>query len=162
MPTVTQGTNSYISEADATAYFAERLHASDYTGADEADQQKALLMACRFLDSRMIWMGIKADDDQALQWPRSGCLDRNRVSIDDDVYPQELKDAQCELALILIGQDTAKPPDTAGFVSIEVESITLEIDKADRPKIIPDSVFELISHLGIRAGARGFKMVQLA
>lgn len=150
MPTVTKGTNSYVSEAEATAYFGNRLHSETWTGAVEADRQKALLTACRMLDGRIAWKHVKAEAGQSLEWPRLGFPD-----IEADTVPQAVQDAQCELALLLLGSDLAALPETGGFSRIKVDTVEMDIDRADRPKPIPDTVFALVSHLGGRRGNLG-------
>lgn len=142
MPTV-DSTNSYVPEAEAAGYFAERLYASAWTGAATEDQQKALLMARRLLDLHMTWRGYPASDGQALSWPRVGIL-----GVDGNVIPEPVKVAQMELALVLLGTDLTALPDTAGFKSIQVDTIKLDVDAWDRIKVIPPTVLSLLSHLG--------------
>ena len=68
--TITIGTNSYISVADATTYFSERLYSTAFTGAAADDQAKALIMATKKID-RMQIRGVKAVADQTLEFPRA-------------------------------------------------------------------------------------------
>lgn len=68
--TITVGTNSYISVADATTYFSERLYSTAWTGAAADDMAKALIMATRKIDRQKI-RGIKAVDTQTLEFPRA-------------------------------------------------------------------------------------------
>jgi len=148
MPTVTKGTNSYVSEAEATAYFADRLHADAWTAATEGNRQKALIMACKLLDGHIVWAGYKTDDAQPLQWPRIGV-----TGIAMDVVPASVIMAQMELALILLKTDVTALPDTAGIKSLEVAgAVKLSMDPADRVKVIPDSVFALVCGYGTRTG----------
>lgn len=163
MPTVTAGTNSYLSEADAGSYFDERLHTTNWTAASSEEQQASLLMACNFLERRIRWNGLKADSSQALEWPRSGCVDQDGVSIDNSVTPQAIKDAQAELALVLLGRDLTEVQDAAGFAKAEaVGPIKVTYDTASRVPVIPDQIFQLIVHLGIRVGGPGSVTVRLA
>ena len=161
MPTVTQGTNSFMTEAEATSYFGERLHASGWTSAATATQTAALIQAAKLLDLRIKWKGLPAETDQAMAWPRQGAYDLDGIAIDNDEVPQCVKDAQAELALILLGQDTTAPPDTAGISALSVGTITLQPNTGDRIRSIPDPVFELISHLGTRTGGPGAVEVTL-
>ncbi len=102
---LTKGTNSYVTEAEATAYVADRLHADAWTEATEGNRQKALLMACKLLDGHILWTGYKTDDAQALAWPRIGV-----TGVTMDVVPASVGIAQMELALILLKTDvTARP-----------------------------------------------------
>lgn len=59
---------TYRTVADADAYFASQLYATDWTGASDADKAIALLMATRAADSlryggvkRAVWLAIVAD-----------------------------------------------------------------------------------------------------
>ena len=146
MPTV-DSTNSYVTEAEAATYFGERLYATTWTGASEADQQKALLMARRLLDLHISWKGTPTDEDQALAWPREGV-----TGFDNDEVPEAVKTAQLELALLLLGTDLTALPDTAGFRSVQVDTIKLEVAAGDRNKIIPAPVLALLSPVGFLKG----------
>lgn len=137
--------NSYSTEAEADAYMATRLHASVWSSATSADKVAVLIWATRLLD-QLSWQGAKASEAQALRWPRSGVVDRDGYSVDDDIIPQDLKDACAEYALSLLSTDLTAAPDTAGFSKLKVGSIELEIDKFDREDGAPDSVLSLISY----------------
>jgi hypothetical protein len=161
--------NTYISLSDADAYFEGRLNASAWTGADDATKNAGLVQAARILDQYVLWLGWLTDSDQAMAWPRAGIfyagsgqyyasydinLATSVYSIDDDSIPAVIQDAQCELALVLISQDTQATADTAGFKSIGVAgAVDLEVDKYDRTKEIPTHVFKMVSHLGSRKGS---------
>lgn len=120
--TVTVGTNSYISVADATAYFSERLYASAWTGANADDQAKALIMATKRIDRQKI-RGIKAVSNQTLEFPRTvyaygdtfpqpvvgAHYEYGPGWIVEDEVSQDVLDAVCEEALALLaGGATAK------------------------------------------------------
>jgi hypothetical protein len=63
------GTNSYISVADATAYFAERLWSTAWFEATAEQQAQALIMATKVLD-RQLYKGKLKDSSQVLKFPR--------------------------------------------------------------------------------------------
>src|SRR5512147_1506660 len=130
--------NSYASEADGDDYAAARLYSTDWTGAVSGNKQIALVQATRLLDQLADWKGDPSTTTQALRWPRYGVPDRDNFQIiDSATIPQWLKDATCELAIQLLASDRAADPDTAGFRSIRAGSVALEIDKYDRPAILP-------------------------
>jgi hypothetical protein len=59
---------NYRSVADADAYFADQLYATDWTGASDSDKLKALIMATRAVDSlkydgvkRSLWEAMSDD-----------------------------------------------------------------------------------------------------
>ncbi len=159
--------NTYISLDDANTYFEGRLNVSPWTDASDATKQAALVQSARILDHYVAWLGYKTDQDQAMQWPRWGiCYEGSRYyecpdqpqtwiyALDSETIPQEIKDAQCELALVLISQDTQAVPDTAGYSQISVEGVVdLQVNPMDRTGEIPRHVFGLVSHLGGRKGA---------
>lgn len=68
--TITVGTNSYISLADAKTYFSTRLYADAWTAADDDTKSSALIMATRKID-RQKFNGQKANYDQTLKFPRA-------------------------------------------------------------------------------------------
>ncbi len=145
--TITVGTNSYISEDDADAYFAARLYADKWTAS--TTQDVALLHAASLLDSHIAWAGRPAADDQAMAWPR---LDVPGVAA--DAIPAAVSKAQCELALYLLGTDPTVTPKTAGYKSLTVDTLKLEVNAADRPAVIPAHVADMLATLGYPKGDR--------
>lgn len=113
---VTVGTNSYISVADATLYFADRLYSDAWTNAAADDKAKALIMATKKID-QMHMLGVKAVTNQTLEFPRalysySDQVRLNIVGAADLFYgpnwvietevSQVVKDATCEQAIFLL------------------------------------------------------------
>lgn len=64
--------NSYASEADFVAYFAdEGRDISDAGGVfTQALREAALVRATRYMETRFNYVGFKRSDDQNLAWPR--------------------------------------------------------------------------------------------
>ncbi len=85
--------NSFVTLAEAEAYFAERPDASPWAAADGMTKERALLMAARMLE-RLRWHGARATATQALGWPRAGA-----PGAEEGAVPRVIKDAQCEEAL---------------------------------------------------------------
>ena len=86
--------NSYVTVADYDAYFNAR-----YTGrADISDAQVEayVLRAMDYFESRQ-FIGKKATDSQALQWPRS-YVGIDGYSIDTNEIPDQVKNSIYELA----------------------------------------------------------------
>lgn len=81
----------YITIADATIYFSERLHTEVWDEASNTDRLKALIMATRTID-KLNFIGDKTDSAQTLQFPRGG----------DSNVPDAIKEATCEVALRLL------------------------------------------------------------
>jgi hypothetical protein len=84
-------TTPYLTLAEAQTYFDGRLDTTAWDCADTGRRTKALLQATRAID-RLNFAGEKADEDQALQFPRLG----------DTVVPDDIKCATAEEALALL------------------------------------------------------------
>jgi hypothetical protein len=80
--------NSYVSEAEADAYFEIVPAYSDVWAAYTATEKENLLrMATRVLDARTSWEGHKQVDESALRWPRKHVRDRDGLLVDSDLVP---------------------------------------------------------------------------
>lgn len=113
--TVTVGTNSYISVADATTYFATRLYSTAWTSASADEMAQAVITATRAID-RQLLKGRKYVSTQALAFPRCYTVDPQAVSeytsntrltwgdgwYCESAVPQAVKDACCEEAICLL------------------------------------------------------------
>jgi len=91
---------SYISVSDADTYhdkFANDIWNSYSPGKKEA----ALRKATQYIDGKFgqSFPGGRSKDSQALSWPRTCAAYEDNVTIDEDVVPQEVKNATAELAL---------------------------------------------------------------
>lgn len=135
---ITVGVNSYLSVADADTYFGERLYADDWTSADSTTKEKALVMARRFIDQQQ-FTGERTGEDQLLAWPRTGI-----AGVDSSAVPQDVVDAQCELALALIRQDLTVNDATLGVRSLreQVGALVTETVYDGRAPLraLPDAV----------------------
>lgn len=85
--------NSYASVDDLTAFAASR----GYDVPDE-DQCPALLFQAMDYLNGLNWLGVRADPEQPLPWPRCGIYLDDRL-LKPDVIPRQLVQAQCRLAL---------------------------------------------------------------
>jgi len=82
---------SYCTIEYANEYFAGRLHAESWSGADSETKEKALRQATRSID-RMPLRGRKTDLHQPLAFPR----------YPDTEIPEAVKEACCEEALAIL------------------------------------------------------------
>lgn len=142
--TITVGSNSYITEDDADAYFAARLYSDAWDSATTDTREKAILMACRVLESQVAWMGQPLAADQALAWPRKLPI----YQADVTYIPETIGEAQAELALYLLGTNPTATPKTAGYKSLTVDTLKMEIDKTDRLPVIPAHVADMLGPIG--------------
>lgn len=90
---IVTGANSYVTEAELTAFAAAR--GVTVSG----DPEELLIKAMDYIESRE-FIGIKYDPDQSLQWPRSRVV-IDTYARDYDEIPQELKNAQILGALAI-------------------------------------------------------------
>jgi len=155
--------SSYQTVATAQTYFDERLHCTDWTGATPTDKEKALIQACRIIDTYCLWKGIKTVTAQALEWPRIGIYydgvfyyaetDGTRWVLASDEIPQQILVGQCELALVLLGNDIQSAD---SLESLNVAGLKMNLGKSKRRnQIIPSSVWQIMSPLGKLRGASG-------
>lgn len=159
MPTLTTtvgaaDTNSYVTVSYATSYFDERLNTSDWDNADQADQERALIMAARRLDQEP-WEGAKTDpdpSDQALAWPRNNATDRDGHLFENDVIPEKVKEAQCELALAMLGEDLLDDTGLEGFEEVEVGPVSVTPRHSRQAGELPENVRREIAALTLGGG----------
>jgi hypothetical protein len=105
------GVNSYVSVEDATAYFADRFFAappsSVWEEADTTARETALTTATARID-RLTLVGVKADPDQDLEFPRSYVTtveEEPKTYTEPEVLPN-VKRAVYEEALAILGGDS--------------------------------------------------------
>ena len=145
--------NSYATLIEADAYHDTRLHNAEWTAAGDATKEAALIWATRELDANFCWYGRKATEEQSLDWPRYGMYDKDGYSIDSDIVPDQVKNAEAELAFMLIKDDrtTAADPE-CGVKSAKIDTLSVEFDKTDRQNALPDSAVALIQEFGYQCG----------
>jgi len=117
---------SYVTLAEAQTYFNNILNTDNWDDATEGDKIKALVMATKAID-RLNFLGKKTVSTQSFQFPR----------YNDTSVPQDIKDAVCEEALVLVGgADITMEKEAArmtgqGFGSVrtafDVELVTLHL-----------------------------------
>lgn len=139
---------SYATLATADDFVALNKHETDWSGLTNAQKQNLLMRATLILDDNMAWHGNMTDSKNALQWPRLGVFDKSGTEISSDTIPTWLKYATAELARMLNKEDRDLDPDTKGFSSLSVRSLSMSIDKSDRRHVLPESVIRMISFFG--------------
>lgn len=152
--------NSYITQADATLYFANRLYAANWTAAATGLKDQALMTATARIDQEN-FTGYRVTNTQALKWPRSWVLVPGEPYANyyaTDEIPKLIKDAVCELALSLLASDTLAPTGLENFKSVSVGPISIEMNQPVNSGILPDQVSRLLR--GLRVGSSGAMMVR--
>jgi len=156
------GANSYVATATIDAWVLTNPHDTIWSALAAAAKNGYAVMSCRVMEEQMDWDGWQTAADQARDLPRSGMIDKNGNSIDNDEIPTEVKNAQCELARLLAIADRTADADTAGFKEIGVGSIKLVIDKMDRPSVLPDAVWNMLKPFGCKAITKGISQTYRA
>lgn len=142
--------NSYVTTVEALAYHTSRLFNVDWTAASTASQEAALEWATRLLD-RQDWKGRRKTIPQPLRWPRYTVYDLDGYLLDSETIPQFLKNATCELALLLLRGDRTLEAGTEGFTSIQVGPIKLDVNYFDRINDMSPEILRMI-HGYVNAG----------
>lgn len=140
--------NAYVSLAEANQYHDNRP-AVGTTWADASDDQKAqaILWATMLMDNLWHWNGYVTTALQALQWPRIGLMNKNRmVSQDYNTIPTEIKNACAEYARQLLTGDLAgnSEIETQGITSLRAGPVALTFKDNVTAKPVPDTVVNLI------------------
>lgn len=139
--------NSYLSVADADAYFNNRLNAAAWTGETDADQKaRALIQATEWLEG-FTYVGARVTTTQRLSWPR---IDEGDDAFTTTEIPLNLQRACCELALHLLragSTDPLAPSGLEAFSTIQVGPIDLSIRSAAASGALPTVVKRLLRDL---------------
>lgn len=95
--------NTYISEADADAYFADRNWgtsslAQTWDDATSANKIVALINSWQYIDNWFTFLGCRLTEDQNTEWPRSGVYSECGKYLIEGI-PTDLTYAQCEYAV---------------------------------------------------------------
>jgi len=145
--------NAYANAADGDAYHEGHLYATAWTGASAANKDAALVMATRLIDGQYQFNGVKANEGQALQWPREGCHDPdadgwNGGTVAASVVPKPVIEATCELARELLVADRTTAPPGEGLKYYNTGTDQTGYDKDDKRPVIPPVAQALLAKYG--------------
>lgn len=100
---------AYDTAANADSYFTAR-GITAWTGT-EAAKEAALVRGADYLDRTyaLRWIGLRAEDAQALDWPRSDAVDLDGYPYEVDEIPTALKQANFEAALLVLTGTDLEP-----------------------------------------------------
>ena len=139
--------NSYVTVAEATAYYDELLGKTAWASASVPNREAAVITASRSLDQYMKWIGYPTTETQSMGFPRVGAFDRDNVAIDDDVIPVILKQATFELAYYALTKSglsfVNQTLDRVKVAVIDVKFTERSVDTG-----IPAFIEQMIEHLG--------------
>lgn len=130
--------NSFVTVADADAYFAGRPFSTGWRDEDTDNKAVFLKAACELMQDFQ-WLGSRVNPapTQALAWPRVNCPNPDQVPNDwgrnyafnSDVIPQRVKDAQCEIAEAIRAGGADGPlmggAPMGGFTSLKLGDLTI-------------------------------------
>lgn len=135
--------NSYVTEAEASNYFADSLQGDSWTGLTA--KEAALVSSTRYLDM-LDWEGQKTDESQSLELPREYMYDINSELVGNDVIPEKVKQAVYELALYMgSNPDSFSTADTTTKIKVDVIEIEQEVIEFGSYSSLPLRVRNLIS-----------------
>jgi hypothetical protein len=156
--------NSYVSEAEADAYFEIVPAYSDVWAAYTATEKENLLrMATRVLDARTSWEGHKQVDESALRWPRKHVRDRDGLLVDSDLVPQAVKDATCELARIIDNEDITTGQDVENVRMLKLDVLEIEYQEGSSQQRVPQHLNHVLRGLGFfMSGTTAFGRIRKA
>ena len=155
--------NSYVTRARADEILDARLYATDWTGATDANKDRAIVWATELLDGLMEWNGIITEPGtwngteqvgiQALRWPRYPVATRDGYGyLNKDTIPLDIERATAELALVLLGSDRFAAPSLLGlgFKEAAVGSlrVTVDTESTATTSVIPDNIQDMVAYLG--------------
>ncbi len=147
---VVANANSYISVADANAYFTTTGDTLWTEDADDAAKERALILGAQYMQQkwRLRWKGSRIEAQQRLDWPRTGVdvpdffdpflkntfvpvAFQNTYFIPADVIPQEVIDAQLLLATASLsddGQSAVSLQTSLGRLTKKEKAAVLEVE----------------------------------
>lgn len=172
MPTVTIATvdyDAYLTLAAAESYLGAQITAAAWQASTDDDQKgRGIVSGTRFID-RQGWQGEKTDPDQAHAFPRTGLTYDDGSEVPSDAVPQEVLDANCELAALLVDgsnlQEVSNPGEQ-NVQSLKAGSTAISYFRTDAQagQRLPQVVQELLGRwlsgaapalLGVATGTDG-------
>lgn len=136
--------NSYIDVAGAELYFADRLNTTAWDGATAGDKSASLIQATKAIEA-MKFLGTRYDSTQKLSFPRDGIY-VDGILMDATVVPENVKEAVCEYAILMLQEDYTAPDDLEAFSEVAVGSIKIKTNRSKGGKSIPPMVSSLLSN----------------
>lgn len=133
--------NSYVTVAEATAYFGDSFGKGLWTTASQTDREALVITASRMLDQYILWIGEKASEDQGMEWPRKG------TKYADDIIPSKVKYATYELAYYILENNGVSFSNQA-IDSVKVGPISVDFTANSVDAGIPSFIENLIGDLG--------------
>lgn len=142
------GANSYVTLVEFKSYFDNR-NDNAYTSYDDCEIEAGMINAFQYLESEYgtCFIGSKLTKSQGGHFPVSDGVRSDGFELDEDEIPQEVKDAQCELAKVAMDGTNLYPSDSVDVqtgikkIKEKVGPIEEEIEYRDDGAVILDSFY---------------------
>lgn len=107
--TLVPDANSYISVAEADSYWVDHGSPVQWTGLTEDEKEVALIQATEYLETNYCFRSCLQSTTQSLSFPRLAFYDKEgRLLAGEGVIPKQIKNAQAELALRVVIDNSAR------------------------------------------------------
>jgi hypothetical protein len=117
--TLTVGTNTYLSLADAETYMEGRYDPTGlWAAATSATKNQLLVTATRIIDSQF-WRGTKSNSSQALEFPRGG-----DSTTDDEYDLVEAATVEQALYVLATNPDARRAAQAQGVRSVSLPGLS--------------------------------------
>ena len=149
--------NSYVTLAEAETYMDGRVYTDDWDNASDTDKEKALISATLRLEQES-WRGAPSATTQALKWPRYNVENADYEDaghgsypwgwgyyLDSTTIPVWLKNAQCELALVLLGTNLLEDTGLELIESVSVGDLNVTPHKSRKAGRLPANVRRFVA-----------------
>ncbi len=119
--------DSYASVAMADEYHTKYTGSAVWFSQTETNKERFLRQATQYIDSqyRLRWKGVRSYETQALAWPRSGVVDHDGYTVDENTIPQNLIYATAYLALEAVAGPLLVTVDTPGKIKKTKEKVAV-------------------------------------
>jgi Putative DnaT-like ssDNA binding protein len=159
--------NSYVTLAEANAYFTDRIDSTtngDWTNDDagvartDAAKSAALVTATRRIDEES-FLGVKVSTTQALKWPRVSVYDEDGFPFATDSIPERVKQATYMVALELLRTDFIKENYLNNFSFLATGSIQMKQFTQQSAGRLPSEATRLL-RMVLSSGSGGGRLVR--
>lgn len=148
--------DSYVSLADAEAYFATMPASviAAWTGlSTDAEKENLLKYATRILDQKARFKGARTVSSSSLRWPRTGAVDCDGSPAASNTVPRPIVSAVCEIALWCAtpgqGPNTVSSKQGIESITADVVSVTFRGDyDATSAQALPRGLNQILLCLG--------------
>ena len=142
--------NSYVTVAEADAYFATSFGRTAWGSALPANKEIVLIESTRLLDLLVSWKGYVKSDTQALRWPRTYVPTIDGVDtvlesyISDSIIPKDVKNAVFELAYSLLSNGGFQASENE-LSKVKVGPVSIDFSDTVKSNGLPKMVRDMIA-----------------